>query len=257
MSLKARRNLFFIGVFGFITLFLWGMNGLPDFGDYQGVYGLTLNREAVAQRHATNLVAAVTFDYRGLDTLGEEFILFSAVVGVAILLRAQRDEAATPDEKGEGAEVERRNAPRTSDAVRVLGLVLIGPTVLFGLYVVSHGHLTPGGGFQGGVVLATAALLVYLAGEYAVLRIVSPESVTELAESVGVGGYAAIGFVGLLTGQAFLTNVLPLGTTGQLNSSGTIVLINLVVGVAVAGGISLILAEFLEQTLRVREQEKV
>lgn len=255
MSLRGRRNLFALGVLGFSVLFLWGLNGLPAFGHYEGVYGITLNRVAVTQRHATNLVAAVTFDYRGFDTLGEEFILFAAVVGVAILLRAQRDEAATPDEEDEETKDESRDAPHTSDAVRVLGLALIGPTVLFGLYIVAHGHLTPGGGFQGGVVLATAALLVYLTGEYVALRRVSPESVTELAESFGAGGYAAIGFIGLLTGQAFLTNVLPLGMTGQLNSSGTILLINLAVGVGVAGGFSLILAEFLEQTLLVRERE--
>jgi multicomponent Na+:H+ antiporter subunit B len=71
MTLRARRNLFFLGALGFLALFLWGLNGLPGFGEYEGVYGLTLNRVAVAQRHATNLVAAVTFDYRGLDTLGE------------------------------------------------------------------------------------------------------------------------------------------------------------------------------------------
>ena len=45
--------------------------GLPDFGHYHGVYGLTLQEVALAQRHATNLVGAVTFDYRGVDTLGE------------------------------------------------------------------------------------------------------------------------------------------------------------------------------------------
>ncbi|MBA3349458.1 MAG: sodium:proton antiporter [Actinobacteria bacterium] len=255
MSLRSRRYLFLLGAAGFIALFLWGLNGLPDFGEYRGVYGLTLNKVAVGQRHATNLVAAVTFDYRGFDTLGEEFILFAAVAGVAILLRAQRDEATDAEEEDEEAKDESRSAPHTSDAVRVLGLALIGPTVLFGLYVVAHGHLTPGGGFQGGVVLATAALLVYLTGEYVALRRVSPETVTEVAESVGAGGYAAVGVLGLMAGQAFLTNVLPLGTTGQLNSSGTILLINLAVGVEVAGGFSLILAEFLEQTLLIRERQ--
>jgi len=252
MSFTSRRNLFFAGVLGFAALFLWGLRGLPDFGRYEGVYGLTLNKVGVAQTHATNLVAAVAFDYRGFDTLGEEFILFAAVVGVAILLRAHRDEAATDDAKEK--EDEGRNVPHTSDPVRVLGLGLIGPTVLLGLYVVVHGHLTPGGGFSGGVVLATAALLVYLAGEYVALRRVSPESLTELAESAGAGSYAVIGVFGLLAGQAFLTNVLPLGTTGHLNSSGTILLINLAVGVEVAGGFSFILAEFLEQTLLVRER---
>ena len=96
---------------------------------------------------------------------GRGLILFAAVIGVAILLRAHRDE-----EEREALEFAfGRSAPRTSDAVRALAVGLVGPTVVTGVYIVAHGHLTPGGGFQGGVVLATALLLVYLAGGYAVL----------------------------------------------------------------------------------------
>ena len=142
------------------ALFVWGFSGLPDFGVHPSVYGELLSERAVDERHATNVVAATTFDYRGLDTMVEEFILFGAVVGILLLLRAQRDEEDyAPQDMAEG----RRPLP-TSDAVRVFGLGLIGPTILFGIYVVAHGHLTPGGGFQGGVVLASGLLLVYLAG---------------------------------------------------------------------------------------------
>jgi multicomponent Na+:H+ antiporter subunit B len=244
-----------IAAVAFAAFFLWGLAGLPRFGDYNGVYGRTINEVALEQRHATNLVAAVTFDYRGFDTMGEEFILFAAVIGVAILLRHQRDEeeASLDDEDERASE---RRVPHTSDAVRVLGLGLIGPIVLFGIYVVSHGHLTPGGGFQGGVVLSTGALLVYLAGEYVFFRRVSPETVNDIAEGTGAGAYVLVGFLGFLGGAAFLDNVLPLGTTGQLTSAGTIPLINLAVGLEVAGGFTLILAEFLEQTVLVREQRR-
>jgi multicomponent Na+:H+ antiporter subunit B len=107
-------------------------------------------------------------------------------------------------------------APATSNAVRVLGLALVGPVVLFGIYVVAHGHLTPGGGFQGGVVLATGAPLVYLSGEYVTLRRVRPEALIDLAESAGAASYVAIGFLGLAAGGTFLTNVLPLGQPGAL-----------------------------------------
>ena len=58
--------------------------------------------------------------------------------------------------------------------MRTLAIVLVGPTVVTGFYIVAHGHLTPGGGFQGGVVLATALLLVYLAGEYSFMRRAAP-----------------------------------------------------------------------------------
>ena len=65
-----------VGVFLF-----WGLSGLPPFGHYHGRYGHLINGIALPQRHATNAVTAVVFDYRGFDTLGEEFILFTAVLG--------------------------------------------------------------------------------------------------------------------------------------------------------------------------------
>jgi multicomponent Na+:H+ antiporter subunit B len=248
MTPAVRRRVFLVAAAVAGALLVWGLSGLPDYGIYQGPYGDVLNAVAVGERHATNVVAAVTFDYRGIDTMGEEYILFAAVIGVAILLRAQRDEREeTPDEDAAD-----RRAPGTSNAVRVLGLALLGPVVLFGIYVVAHGHLSPGGGFQGGVVLATGALLVYLSGEYVTLRRVRPEMLLDLAESSGAAGYVAVGLLGLAAGATFLENVLPLGQPGTLLSSGMIPLINLAVGLEVAAGFVLLLSEFLEQTLVVR-----
>jgi multicomponent Na+:H+ antiporter subunit B len=121
--------------------------------------------------------------------------------------------------------------------------------VLFGIYVVAHGHLTPGGGFQGGVVLATGALLVYLSGEYVTLRRVRPQNLIDRAEALGAGGYVVTGLFGLVAAGAFLTNALPLGAPGTLLSAGTIPVINVAVGLEVAAGFTLLLSEFLEQTL--------
>jgi multicomponent Na+:H+ antiporter subunit B len=252
MTRRQRLTVFVAGVTGLALLTLWGYAALPAFGDYQGPYGDILNAVSVPERHITDVVTAVNFDYRGFDTLGEEFILFAAVVGVAILLRAQRDEEERePWEFAFG-----RSAPRTSDAVRVVAILLVGPTVVTGLYIIAHGHLTPGGGFQGGVVLATALLLVYLAGEYSFLRKAAPGSLVEVCEAVGGGGFALIGLTGLVGGVAYLENVLPLGQIGHLNSAGTVPLINLSVGLEVAAGFVLIMVEFLEQTLMVRLKER-
>jgi multicomponent Na+:H+ antiporter subunit B len=252
MSSRARTALFLVGAVGLGALVLWAYDGLPDFGHYKGPYGDILNAVSVPERNITDVVTAVNFDYRGFDTLGEEFILFAAVIGVAILLRAQRDE-----EEREASEFAfGRSAPRTSDAVRVVAITLVGPTVVTGLYIVVHGHLTPGGGFQGGVVLATALLLVYLAGEYLFLRRAAPLSLVEVCEAVGGGGFAVIGLAGLVAGVAYMENVLPLGQVGRLNSAGTVPLINLSVGLEVAAGFVLILVEFLEQTLMVRLKER-
>ncbi|MBA2313079.1 MAG: sodium:proton antiporter [Actinobacteria bacterium] len=252
MTSRGRRGLFLTGAAGLALLLLWGTAGLPDFGDYQHLYGLTLNAESVAATRATNAVAAVTFDYRGFDTLGEEFILFAAVLGTALLLRAQREEEEEPPEDM----APDRRPPHDSDAVRELCLGLVAPIFLFGVYIVVHGHLSPGGGFQGGVVLATAPLLMYIGGEYRGLRTVTPEAPLELVKGAGTGGYVLIGLSGLWFGTSFLDNALPRGNAGDVISSGTILALNLAVGMAVAGGLVLLLTEFLEQTLVLRSRSR-
>ena len=86
MSERARVVVFGIGAAGLAALIGWGLSGLPAFGDFDGAYALLINHVVVAQRHATDAVTAVNFDYRALDTLGEEFILFTSVVGLSVKL---------------------------------------------------------------------------------------------------------------------------------------------------------------------------
>ncbi len=256
MSRGARLLVFLLAGFVLGLLYVSGAHGLPPFGHYQGPYGEVINQVGVFERHATDLVTAVNFDYRGFDTLGEEFILFISVIGVATLLRAQRQEEREEEDKlgSQKDEQPGRHAPEPSDATKVLTLALIGPLVVFGLYVVTHGQLTPGGGFQGGVILATAPLLVYIAGDYKTFKRITSHTLVEVAEAAGAFGYVAIGLAGLVMGAAFLTNVAWLGTTGNINSAGTIALISISVGLEVAAGFVLLLHAFLEQTLEIRER---
>jgi multicomponent Na+:H+ antiporter subunit B len=245
VSDSVRMRVFVVALAGLLGLLLWAFVGLPDFGHYGGPYGDILNRVAVPERSTTDVVTAVNFDYRGFDTLGEEFILFAAVIAVASILRTLHGERSRPpDDDAAG-----RNVPATSLLVRVTGLGLVAPVILVGIYIVAHGHQTPGGGFQGGVILATALLLVYLAGDYATMRAVGPTWLIELAEGVGTAGFALIGAAGLVAGTAFFENVLGKGTPGELLSAGTIPLSNAAVGLAVTGGFVFMLSEFLEQTL--------
>jgi multicomponent Na+:H+ antiporter subunit B len=248
--MRTRLALFLAGGAGLVALLLWGVGGLPGFGGYDHAYGQYLNANAVQERHATNVVGSVVFDYRGFDTLGEEFILFAAVMGVTLLLRSQRDE----EEGGLRDRAEERRATDTSDAVRVMALGLIGPVVLLGLYVVAHGILTPGGGFQGGVVLAAAPLLLFLSGRYLLLTTVHPMHALDLAEGTGAGAFVAIGLAGLVFGTAFLANFMGLGQIGSVFSGGTIAVLNWAVGLEVVAGVTLVLYEFLEQTLAIRER---
>ncbi|HZU78529.1 MAG TPA: hypothetical protein VE991_01325, partial [Acidimicrobiales bacterium] len=92
MTPVTRRAVFLLAVAGLAAFYLWGLVGLPGFGHYPGPYGDVVNARAVKATNATGVVSAVNFGYRGFDTLGEEFILFVAVAGVATVLRVLRRE---------------------------------------------------------------------------------------------------------------------------------------------------------------------
>lgn len=240
MRLRARKILFLLSAAGFFLFYAWGFKGLPGFGHYPGPYGDIMNAVSVYERHTTDAVTAVNFDYRGFDTLGEEFILFTSVMGVLLLLRKQKDEQTheprdfAPD----------RVVPPMSDAVRALGLLLTGVLVVFGVDIVSHGQLTPGGGFQGGVILASVALMIFLCGGYDLFCRVTNHTLTEVTEAVGAGGYAFIGLISLMFGMNYLQNFIPLGQTGNVASSGTIALISFATGLEVTAGFVLLMMAF-------------
>jgi multicomponent Na+:H+ antiporter subunit B len=251
MTPGQRRWIFLAGMAGLAAFYLWGLVGLPGFGNYPGPYGDIINRIAVAQTNATGVVSAVNFQYRGFDTLGEEFILFTAATGVAVVLRHLRGER----ERSALDEAEGRQVPSTSGAVRMLALLFTGPTIVIGWYLGSHAQTSPSGGFQGGVVLATAFIMIYLAGEFLVFERVSPVDITDAVEAVGAGGFAAVGVTAVALSLPFLTNYLPLGSKpGAVSSSGTIALISFLVGIEVAAAFILIVGELLEQTLTIRQE---
>jgi multicomponent Na+:H+ antiporter subunit B len=251
MTPALRRWLFLAAIAGFAAFYLWGLTGLPGFGNYPGPYGDIINRVAVAETNATGVVSAVNFEYRGFDTVGEEFILFIAVVGVSTVLRHLRGE----EDRGARDEAAGRDVPPPSDAIRLVSLLMAGPIMLVGWWLASHAQTNPSGGFQGGVILATSFMLIYLAGEFLVFERVSPLDITDAVEAVGAGGFAAVGVSAVGLGLAYLTNFLPRGTVpGAVSSSGTIALISFFVGIEVAAAFILIVTELLEQTLLLRQE---
>ena len=243
--LGPRTLLAALALAGLAALVVWAVSELTPFGTPSGPANGVV-KTLVFKRHAANAVNGVTYDLRGLDTLGEELILFVAALGSSVLLRHGR----------ESDEVERKRAgnepgPRTADALRAYGTALVGPLVVLGVYVVTHGHLTPGGGFQGGVILAAGLLLAYAAGQVVALERVEPTTLVEVTDATGAMAYALVAVGGLVFASAALYNFLPLGTTGQLLSSGTILVLSCAVGVEVTGAVALILTELLDQTLLV------
>ncbi|CAG7646058.1 MnhB domain-containing protein [Actinacidiphila bryophytorum] len=241
MSRRVRGTVFLLAAAVFAVFFALTCTQLPHFGTADHPYGARAVAAAVRQ-HTANAVSSVNFDQRALDTLGEESILFGAVLGAVVLLRRARDEdRAEP-------------APRpVLPSTLLLGAGLLPVTVLVGGYVVAHGQLSPGGGFQGGVMLATGLHLAYVAADYRVLRRVRPLAVFAALDAVGAGAFTLLGFAGLIAGGAFLENVLPLGTFNQLASGGLVPLVNAAVGVEVASGVIVLVAQFLDQAVEIDE----
>jgi multicomponent Na+:H+ antiporter subunit B len=242
MNPTLRRNLFLLMVLPIAGLLLWGTMGLPIFGVYRGPYGIILQQTTVPERHVTDVVTSVMFDQRGLDTLGEEFILFAAVVGVTLLLR----EHSTGGEEME-PQPEQEIPQRKSEAVLMWGIIASPIIFLFGLYITLQAHISVGGGFQGGIIAASAWLVLYLADQRRAFSCVSPKHKVEVMEAFGAASYGAIGFVGLIAGVAFLQNVWPLGTARRLLSGGTIPVINLAVGIEVTAAFVLLAIEFFKE----------
>jgi multicomponent Na+:H+ antiporter subunit B len=232
MSRRTRVAIASIALAGFGALLLWAYAGLPDFGHYRGPYGYVLNRIATPDRHMANVVNATTYDIRGFDTMGEEFILFGAVVGVVLLLR---------DEKDEEVEDRVRN-----DLVRVGGGLTTGLLFLVGLWIVAFGFVTPGGGFQGGVALASSVVMLFAAVGYRAWSAAGNESLLDPFEGLGAGGFVVVGLAALASGLPFLTNLWGPGIPGTLWSGGSAPLVNWAAGIEVCAATLVLYTEFLE-----------
>jgi multicomponent Na+:H+ antiporter subunit B len=240
MTDRLRLGIFLIAGSVLFGLYGYAALNLPPWGQYRGPYGDMIAKLAVYERHATDTVNAINYDYRGLDTLGEEFILFTAVVGVMMLLRREKDVPTSPAGKV-------ADQPPLSEPVRAVISPAVLITTIFGFYIGLHGQLTPGGGFQAGVILATGSVLVYLAANTEGFKRITSHVAVEIVEAAGAASYVLIGIVPLCMSLPLLTNILPLGTTGDVFSAGSIALISACVGFEVTAAFLLVFYTYLEE----------
>jgi multicomponent Na+:H+ antiporter subunit B len=139
-----------------------------------------------------------------------------------------------------------------SDASRGVGAVAAVVTFLLALNIISHGFITPGGGFQGGVVLAASLALIFLSVEYYQYRRIATSSFWEPVEAFGAGAYVGVGLMSFAFGLGFLQNFMELGVPGRLSSGGSAILVNWSSSLAVAGGFLVIFGEIIQEDMAVR-----
>jgi multicomponent Na+:H+ antiporter subunit B len=234
-----------LGGAGLAALLVAACLGLPSFGGSWHPYGDRAVHASLSRKTA-NTIASVNFDLRAFDTLGEMSILFASVLGTVVLLRQTRDEKRAAPEPEQVAPPVRRYA-----------LIVLPVAVLTGLYVIAHGQLSPGGGFQGGVVAATGLHLLYLGADYRALERIRPVSLYETGDALSACAYLVTGLAGVLAGTAFLANtLLPYGTFDTLSSGGTVPVLNAAIGMEVTCAIVVLLARFLDQAVETVERDE-
>lgn len=125
--------------------------------------------------------------------------------------------------------------------------------MIFGVYLVLHGHLTPGGGFAGGVVLASGLILFTLAfGKNISLKILS-QRLAGILESLGALIFLSTALLGFAGGFFFL-NLLPKGISGELIGAGIIPVCNIGIGIKVSSALFAIFMVLIIFRIKSREE---
>ncbi len=182
----------------------------------------------VEETGAINLVTAVLFDYRAFDTLGEATVIFTAASAVAMLIPKRH--------------IAMLKTEFTSIVHRTIALV-IPFFFMISLHLIFNGHLSPGGGFTGGVVVSAAVIcIVFTYGFLYMERRVTIEGLS-LVEDWGAIALLSLGVAGIAVSSHFFSSAQAgfyLGNPGELLSAGIMPLANMAVGAKVGAGLSII-----------------
>ena len=189
--------------------------------------------QGIAETGAVNTVAGMILDYRAFDTFGESNVLFAATICVMVMLRVsskrKREDGTTVfDDR------DRFYEPQHDTILRIAAIVLIPIILVFGIYVVLNGHISPGGGFSGGAILG-AGFILYLNvfGFKATERFMNEKTIKWITFSA-LMVYCLAKSYSFFTGANHLESHIPLGTPGAILSSGLILILNICVGMVVA-----------------------
>ena len=223
------------GVFAFLMLLTVAY--LPRFGDVNNAPGNETARryieQGTAEVSATNLVTNIILVYRGFDTYGESCVLFLGATAVIMLLAADSKNTTEADRldlaRGDALDDEERN--------QILGHItsLLMPVILlYGLYILCNGHLSPGGGFAGGSILGGALILCENAFGVRRVRSFFNHRIYHIIKVGALILYAVLICYTIYVGANGLPNVVPLGRPGSILSAGIILPINVAVGLEVA-----------------------
>lgn len=219
-----------------IALLLFTVMDMPYFGSADTLVESEVSefyvKQSLEDTHAVNIISAIILNYRGFDTLGESHVLFIAVCSVLILLRI------TPSESGAHLSAydydESNDEPHDDAILKTCARFLFPVTVIFGLYIILNGNLSPGGGFSGGAIIGAGLILYLSVYGYPRIRRFFTYNTFRVLSCFALMTYALSKGYHFVTGANGLESGIPIGDIGSIFSGGLLLPLNICVGVVVA-----------------------
>ncbi len=223
---------------GIILVLLWTVASLPVTGvasnpDNNEVAARYIER-GLQETGAVNIVTGMILDYRAFDTFGESCVLFIGSCCVLVLLRLDGNSKNENIRKMIAESNDRHFEPKNDIILQKCACVLVPIIMIFGIYIVLNGHLSPGGGFSGGAVLGSGLILYLNAFGYEKMGKMFTEKLYRRTTLCALTFYCLAKSYSFFTGANHLESGIPLGTPGAILSSGLILPLNICVGLVVA-----------------------
>lgn len=177
---------------------------------------------------AVNIVTGMILDYRAFDTFGESNVLFIATITVLILLHQKKKGTSGKEEN------DRIYEPKNDAILRASAAILVPVIIIFGIYIILNGHLSPGGGFSGGAVIGAGLILYLNAFGFERTEKMFTEKTYKVICCLALTFYCLAKSYSFFTGANHLDSHIPLGKPGHILSSGLILPLNICVGLVVA-----------------------
>lgn len=220
-----------------ICVMLYTVGSLPSFGDPNHPINNEVSaryiEKGLQETGAVNIVTGMILDYRAFDTLGESTVLFTGAMVVLFLLRVDANShkySALAQSMKESPHSETFYEPRGDVILQKTAVVLVPIVLIFGIYVVLNGHLSPGGGFSGGAIMGAALMIYVTAFGFKSIRRFFTYKTYQYVVLVALLTYACSKCYSFYTGANHIESIIPLGTPGAILSSGLILVLNICVG---------------------------
>ncbi|MGN1368478.1 MAG: hydrogen gas-evolving membrane-bound hydrogenase subunit E [Aristaeellaceae bacterium] len=190
--------------------------------------------QGLQETGAVNIVAGMILDYRAFDTLGESNVLFIAAVTVLVLIRVTPSHGGKPSTSQLEAECDdRMYEPKNDMILQHQASFLVPLILLFGIYVIMNGHITPGGGFSGGAIMGAGLILYLNAFGFKKTERFFTFTTFRIISVAALSFYAVSKAYSFFTGANHLSSFITPGTPGMLFSAGLIPYLNIAVGLVV------------------------